>query len=99
VGDVAADATAWAWRDANFSLVAFGSPRSGLDEWWERLQPRFEGMYLSFESDTGPDTVARAFPPAHLSRLREVKRRHDPAVLFRDNFFIDPIDPIDQSAM
>lgn len=65
VNDVPTDATAWGWRESNFSLVAFGSPRSGLSAWWERLQPHFEGMYLSFESDVGPDVVARAFPPAH----------------------------------
>jgi FAD/FMN-containing dehydrogenase len=34
--------------------------------------------------------LARAFPPAHLARLRELKRRYDPTGLFRDNFFIDP---------
>ena len=32
---------------------------------------------MSFESDTGPDTVARAFPPAHLARLQQLKRRYD----------------------
>ena len=90
VADTPADATAYGWRDANFSLVAFGSPRSGLDQWWARLQSRFEGMYLSFESDTGPEVLARAFPPAHLARLRELKRRYDPTGLFRDNFYIAP---------
>jgi FAD/FMN-containing dehydrogenase len=49
-----------------------------------------EGMYLSFESATGPDMLALAFPPAHLARLRTLKRRYDPSGLFRDNFFIDP---------
>lgn len=99
VSDVAPDATAYGWRDANFSLVAFGSPSSGLDQWWERLQPSFEGLYLSFESDTGPETIAHAFPPAHLERLRELKRRWDPTGLFRDNFFIDPdTDPQDRRA-
>jgi FAD/FMN-containing dehydrogenase len=90
VADIPADATAYGWRDANFSLVAFGSPVSGLDQWWARLQPHFEGLYLSFESDTGPDVLARAFPGPHLSRLRGLKRRFDPSGLFRDNFFIDP---------
>ena len=90
VGDVAADATAYAWRDANFSVGAFGTSESGLDQWWAKLEPTFEGMYLSFETDTGPDVVARAFPPAHLARLRELKRAYDPTGLFRDNFFIEP---------
>jgi FAD/FMN-containing dehydrogenase len=47
-------------------------------------------MYLSFESDTGPENLAVAFPPAHLTRLRGLKRTYDPSGLFRDNFFIDP---------
>jgi len=90
VSDVPADATAYGWRDANFSAVAFGTRRSGLDSWWERLLPHMEGMYLSFESATGPEVVARAFAPGHLARLTELKRRYDPTGLFRDNFFIDP---------
>jgi FAD/FMN-containing dehydrogenase len=90
VSDVPADATAYGWRDANFSVVAFGTRHSGLDPWWERLLSHMEGLYLSFESATGPDVVARAFPPAHLARLKELKRRYDPTGLFRDNFFIDP---------
>lgn len=46
-------------------------------------------MYLSFDSTT-PPPVERAFPPAHLRRLRDLKRRYDPTGLFRDNFFVDP---------
>ena len=90
VADVPADATAYGWRSANFSIAAFGTRASGLDAWWSRLEPHMEGMYLSFESATGPEVVARAFPPAHLERLRDLKRRYDPTGLFRDNFFIEP---------
>ncbi|MEV4805746.1 BBE domain-containing protein [Nonomuraea sp. NPDC049421] len=32
----------------------------------------------------------RAFPPAHLRRLRELKRRWDPTCLFHDNSAIEP---------
>ncbi|MFC4243901.1 LLM class flavin-dependent oxidoreductase [Gryllotalpicola reticulitermitis] len=97
VADVPSDATAYGWRDANFSLAAFGTRSSGLDEWWRRLAPHFEGMYLSFETDLGPEVVARAFPPAHLDRLRELKGRFDPTGLFRDNFYIEPA-PVSQSS-
>jgi alkanesulfonate monooxygenase SsuD/methylene tetrahydromethanopterin reductase-like flavin-dependent oxidoreductase (luciferase family)/FAD/FMN-containing dehydrogenase len=92
VADVAADATAYGWRDANFSVAAFGTRASGLDSWWTRLLPHFEGMYLSFETDDGPDALERAFPPEHLARLSELKGRLDPTGLFRDNFFIQPVD-------
>ncbi|MEJ1230957.1 MAG: LLM class flavin-dependent oxidoreductase [Galbitalea sp.] len=88
--DVASDATAYGWRDANFSVAAFGTRASQLDRWWDTLRPHFEGMYLSFETDDTPEALAQAFPPAHLARLRELKRRYDPTGLFRDNFFIDP---------
>ncbi|MBT0995262.1 LLM class flavin-dependent oxidoreductase [Cellulomonas sp. DKR-3] len=90
VSDVPTDATAYAWRDAAFNIAAMGTRASGLDTWWRRLEPHLEGMYLSFESDEGADVVARAFPPAHLARLRELKRRYDPTGLFRDNFYIAP---------
>ncbi|WP_425595375.1 LLM class flavin-dependent oxidoreductase [Pseudonocardia thermophila] len=91
VADVPADATAWGWRRANFTIGAFGTRNSGLDERWDTLLlPHMEGLYLSFETSRGPEVVARAFPPAHLARLRELKHRYDPTGLFRDNFFIDP---------
>jgi alkanesulfonate monooxygenase SsuD/methylene tetrahydromethanopterin reductase-like flavin-dependent oxidoreductase (luciferase family)/FAD/FMN-containing dehydrogenase len=90
VSDVPPEATAYGWREASFSVVAFGTRSSGLDQWWDRLVPHMEGMYLSFESATGPQVLARAFPAAHLARLRALKRRYDPTGLFRDNFFIDP---------
>lgn len=90
VSDVASDATAYGWREANFSVAAFGTRASGLDAWWEKLIPQMEGLYLSFETATGPEVLERAFPPGHLTRLRALKRRYDPTGLFRDNFFIDP---------
>jgi hypothetical protein len=90
VSDIPADATAYGWRDANFAVAAFGTKSSGLDRWWQTLLPHFEGLYLSFESSTGDQAVARAFPPAHLARLRNIKGRYDPTGLFRDNFYIEP---------
>jgi hypothetical protein len=39
VADVPPDATAFANRDANFSVVAFGADRTRLDEAWEDLYP------------------------------------------------------------
>lgn len=90
VSDIPADATAWAWRGANFSVTAMGTRSSDLDARWRRLLPHFNGLYLSFETDTGPEALASAFPPAHLARLRALKTEWDPTGLFRDNFFIPP---------
>ena len=86
VSDVAADATAYAGRSANFSIVVLGSHRDRLNELWDELHEHFSGLYTSFETDQRPERVADAFPPATLSRLRELKTRYDPANLFRDNF-------------
>lgn len=88
--ETAPDATAYAWRDANFLIATLGGRSADFEARWARVRDRAEGMYLSFETDTGPEVVARAFPPAHLTRLRELKRRWDPTGLFRDNFYIEP---------
>ncbi|RYB94274.1 LLM class flavin-dependent oxidoreductase [Nocardioides oleivorans] len=89
VSDVPSAATAYAGRSASFSLSGFGAS-DRFDEAWERMVPHLSGSYLSFETGIGPQWVERAFPPAHLARLRELKRRFDPTGLFRDNFFIEP---------
>lgn len=88
VSDVAPDATAYAHRSANFSLVAFGGNQRRLDESWDALRPHFNGLYLSFETGSGPERLNDAFPPATLARLRDLKSRYDPDNVFRDNFNI-----------
>lgn len=88
--NVPPDATAYAWRDANFLVVTLGGGTADFEKRWTRLRQHMEGMYLSFETDTGPEILARAFPAAHLERLRDLKAHWDPAGLFRDNFYIDP---------
>jgi hypothetical protein len=90
VTDVAADATAYAHRSANFSLVVLGSDRARVDELWDELAPFFDGLYLSFETDPRAERIEDAFPPATLSRLRELKSRYDAGNLFRDNFNVVP---------
>jgi alkanesulfonate monooxygenase SsuD/methylene tetrahydromethanopterin reductase-like flavin-dependent oxidoreductase (luciferase family) len=90
VADTPVDATAYAWRNTNFLIATLGGHSPDFEQRWEKLIPLFDGMYLSFETDTGKDVVARAFPPAHLQRLQILKRTWDPTGLFRDNFFIDP---------
>ena len=63
-----------------------------LSDAWERLGHHFDGLYLSFETDRRPERLREAFPEPTLTRLRELKGRYDPTVLFRDNFVIDPAD-------
>ena len=86
VADIAPDATAYAHRDANFSVVAIGSNRDRVDSAWDRLHGHFSGLYLSFDTDLRPERVTDAFPPATLARLRALKADLDPQNLFRDNF-------------
>ena len=88
VADVDPDATAYAHRSANFSVVALGSRRERLDELWDELLDHFDGLYLSFETDLRPERITDAFPPATLTRLRELKQQLDPGHVFRDNFAI-----------
>ncbi|WP_062350971.1 LLM class flavin-dependent oxidoreductase [Herbidospora yilanensis] len=86
VADVPADATAYAHRDAGFQVTAMGIDDKRMDALWEANREHFDGLYLSFE--TGLGKVADAFPPKTLDRLRVLKRRYDPANVFRDNFNI-----------
>ncbi len=95
VADVAEDATAYANRSANFSVVALGSHPDRLDAQWRTLADHVEGMYLSFDSSLRPERIAEAFPPATLARLRAVKAAYDPACVFRDNFAIEPLSGAD----
>jgi FAD/FMN-containing dehydrogenase len=90
VSDIAADATAYSNRAANFSVVAFGASRERLNAVWDELHDHFDGLYLSFETDLRPERISDAFPPKTLERLRALKLRYDPNNLFRDNFNIAP---------
>lgn len=91
VHDVPADATAFAHRSAEFSVVAFGTAANGTDAAWrELIAPHVDGAYLSFETLQGEEQVESAFPPATLARLRALKAQVDPENLFRDNANIRP---------
>jgi hypothetical protein len=49
------------------------------------------GAYVGFLGDDGDQGVRRAYPPATLERLVEVKRRYDPDNLFHLNLNVPPI--------
>ena len=46
--------------------------------------------YAGFLGDDGDQGARRAYPPATLERLAEVKRRYDPDNLFRRNLNVQP---------
>jgi FAD/FMN-containing dehydrogenase len=54
------------------------------------LRPRATGAFASFLEEEGPDGVRGAYPPETYSRLAALKRRYDPANLFRLNQNIPP---------
>lgn len=90
VADVDPDATAYANRMANFSVVAFGGNRERVNLLWDELADQFDGLYISFESDLRPERLNDAFPPRTIERLRDLKLRYDPDNVFQDNFNIAP---------
>lgn len=88
-------------RDAAFTLfmAGVGGPRDAdrirraEAEVIRRLAPwSTGGMYLNFmaDDDASPDAVRRAYRPEVYQRLRRLKRRVDPANVFRLNHNIPP---------
>lgn len=90
VSDIADDATAYAHRSANFSVVALGADHERLDRSWAALAAHTQGMYLSFDSSLRPERIEEAFPPTTLARLRAIKAEVDPDAVFSDNFAVTP---------
>ncbi|MFB6161517.1 MAG: BBE domain-containing protein [Haloferacaceae archaeon] len=90
-GRVGDDETAWANRDATWSMVVAGvdpdPANAGAITTWAReyreaLHPHSaDGAYVNFMMDEGADRV-RATYGDNYERLREVKAAYDP-----DNFF------------
>ncbi|XRQ12306.1 FAD-binding oxidoreductase, partial [Actinomadura welshii] len=91
IADVAPDATAYPHRDAGFSIAAMGIDEQRMNRLWDPLrEEHFDGLYLSFETDRRPERLTDAFGSRGLERLRELKARHDPGNVFRDNFNLTP---------
>jgi FAD/FMN-containing dehydrogenase len=97
--DVAAEDTAFAYRDATWSQVFIGvdpSPASApaLREWtigyWEALHPYSAGgAYVNFLMDEGQARVKATYGPNY-DRLARVKATYDPDNVFRVNQNIAP---------
>ncbi|GAA0591572.1 LLM class flavin-dependent oxidoreductase [Kribbella sandramycini] len=94
VNDVPADATAYAHRHQNFSIVSATFPdwTTYQDELWSELYPHLDGMYLSFETTTAPERLLDAFPAPTLCRLRALKAKYDPDSIFDKNFDLTKAD-------
>jgi FAD/FMN-containing dehydrogenase len=91
---VAADATAFAHRDARIlvNVAAFytGAADKPIREAWVKefssaLHQGNDGAYVSFLGDEGRERVRAAYPGATWTRLAAVKQQYDPSNLFRLN--------------
>jgi hypothetical protein len=95
---VSRDATAFAHRNAEVMVAAaFLIPRPAppgkLSEALNRWSPVAalgSGAYVGFLGSAGPADVAAAYPPGTYRRLAAVKRRYDPANVFRRTHNILP---------
>ncbi|MFC7202147.1 FAD-binding oxidoreductase [Haloferax namakaokahaiae] len=91
VHDVDPDETAWAERDANWSMVIVGvdSDPSKADEitqwtkdYYDAVHPHTEGAaYVNFMMEEGAERIQATYGDNY-DRLQEVKSKYDP-----DNFF------------
>jgi FAD/FMN-containing dehydrogenase len=95
------DATAYAFRDRQLAVVVIvpyaepaeaASHRAWADGLLAALRPAASGVYSNFLDDEGPARVREAYPGLTWHRLADVKRRYDPANLFRSNQNIVPAD-------
>jgi FAD/FMN-containing dehydrogenase len=92
-------ATAFGHRGAKMMVniaAMYGNSAGGPEhEAWASslataLSEDTSAAYVGFLGDEGEQGVRRAYPPATLERLTEVKRRYDPDNLFRLNANVTP---------
>jgi FAD/FMN-containing dehydrogenase len=98
-GRVKNGATPWAYRDAKFAQVIVGvdpdpAKKDAISSWakdyWTAVHPYSAGgAYVNFMMDEGEDRV-RATYGKNYAQLAKIKKRYDPANLFRVNQNIKP---------
>ena len=93
------DATAFGHRGAKMMVnvaAMYGNPAEVPEhEAWASglataLSDGTAAAYVGFLGDDGDEGVRRAYPPATLKRLADVKRQYDPDNLFRLNLNVTP---------
>jgi hypothetical protein len=99
---VPVDATAFAHRRSRILVnvaALYESPdQAPLHEPWVNglmaaLKQSDNGAYVNFLVDEGEARIRAAYPGKTWDRLRAIKRRYDPANLFRLNQNIPPATP------
>ena len=94
------DETAWGYRDATWSMVIFGvdpepANAAALQQWardyWQAVHPfDLAGAYPNFMMDDEGEARVKAAFGDNYDRLAVVKKKYDPANLFRVNHNIRP---------
>jgi hypothetical protein len=99
IADAPEDDTAFSHRDTLFELGAgtrWSDPAEDADRmgaarrFAATVAPFASGVYVNVLNDEGPTGVSRAYSPAKLSRLTEVKDVYDPQNVFHLNQNIKP---------
>ena len=99
VGDVPADATAYAHRDAPIMIIVaalYDAPDQrdaaslGITRIHGSLDQGRRGAYVNSLGDEGADRVREAYPVRTWDRLAQVKRQYEPENVFRLNQNIPP---------
>lgn len=100
IARVAPEATAYAFRDKNV-VTYLGGFYAGEDNrvettaWADELVAALDqgdsDAYVNFVGEPGQADVTNCYPPATLKRLATIKKRYDPANVFRRNHNIAPV--------
>jgi FAD/FMN-containing dehydrogenase len=99
MGRVAADATAFAHRDAQvmFSLYTIFTDEATVDAdvrftdaYFGEIAPIASGAYVNFLDREGAGRIREAYPEATYRRLAEIKATWDPSNVLRRNQNIEP---------
>ncbi len=92
ISKVSEDATAYSWRNAQYSVEILPewdddadteSHRRWVLDSWEALDPYSTGtVYVGFMGDEGEEWINRAYSPATYARLAAIKKKYDPTNFF-----------------
>jgi FAD/FMN-containing dehydrogenase len=68
----------------------FPAEREWVRDSWRAIEPHQVGAYVNFLSDEGEDRIRSAYGASTYDRLKDLKRKYDPANLFHLNQNIPP---------
>jgi len=97
---VPTDATAFAHRDRRYFVSVINvwldaaedeaTHRAWTESLWQAIRHEGSGVYVNFLEREGEERVREAYPGPTYERLAAIKRRYDPANLFRLNQNVPP---------